>query len=102
MSKEEKVKYYEQQKLGLIIEDFCSGLPCNLFLSDNLMTNESPIAEITNFLSYVKTIQMNYKEDKVDYEYLKKLLRTIFNREVSNKDTFQYDWVFAKMNLKIL
>lgn len=66
-----------------------------IFTSVYVRAERLQIAEITSFISYVKTIQMNYKEDKIDYEYLKKLLRSIFNREVSNKEAFVYDWVHS-------
>lgn len=75
-SKEEKIKYYEQQKLSIIPETFCHGLPNEMGL----------------FMSYIKTMQTQQLNEKIDYDYLRKLFKNLFNKHGS-LDSFQYDWV---------
>ena len=76
VSKEDKIKYYEQQKLSLVPETFCHGLP----------------TEMGVFMSYIRSMQTNQMAEKVDYDYLKKLFRNLFNKTIT-QENFQYDWV---------
>ena len=75
-TQEEKIKYLEQQKLTLVPESFCQGLP----------------DEMLAYMNYVKSIQTNNNLEKIDYEYLRKMFKNLFNRH-ANIETFQYDWV---------
>jgi hypothetical protein len=76
ITKEEKFKYYEQQKLGLIPETFCQNLP----------------QEMGAYMSYIKLMQTNQANEKIDYDYLRKLFRNLFNRN-GTMENFQYDWI---------
>jgi casein kinase 1 len=76
-TKEEKIKYYEQQKLSIIPEVFCHDLP----------------PEMGAYMTYIKAMQTNQMNEKVDYDYLKKLFRNLFNKH-STLENFQYDWVY--------
>jgi len=76
-TKEEKIKYHEQQKLTLIPETFCQGLP----------------QEMISYMSHIKSMQTNQANEKIDYDYLRKLFRNLFNK-FGTMDNFQYDWVF--------
>lgn len=77
-TKEEKIKYYEQQKLSIIPETFCQDLP----------------PEMGAYMTYIKAMQTNQMNEKVDYDYLKKLFRNLFNKH-SSLENFQYDWVYS-------
>ena len=45
-----------------------------------------------SYMCYVKSLQTNQLHDKVDYEYLRKLFKGLFLKNIGN-DEFQYDWV---------
>lgn len=75
-TKEEKIKYHEQQKLTLIPETFCQGLP----------------QEMVSYMTHIKAMQTNQGNEKIDYDYLRKLFRNLFNK-YGSMDSFQYDWV---------
>jgi len=84
-TKEEKIKYYEQQKLTLIPETFCNGLP----------------QEMISFMSHIKSMQTNQANEKIDYDYLRKLFRNLFNK-TSTMENFTYDWVIFSRKLAVL
>jgi len=75
-TKEEKIKYHEQQKLTLIPETFCQGLP----------------QEMISYMTHIKSMQTNQANEKIDYDYLRKLFRNLFNK-YGSMDNFQYDWI---------
>jgi len=75
-SKEEKIKFYEQQKLAIVPETFCKGLP----------------QEICQFMTYIKSMQTNQHHEKIDYDFIRKILKNLFNRH-SSMENFHYDWV---------
>jgi len=76
-TKEEKIKYHEQQKLTLIPETFCQGLP----------------QEMVSYMTHIKAMQTNQGNEKIDYDYLRKLFRNLFSKSGGSTDTFQYDWI---------
>ena len=47
---------------------------------------------MTSFMVYVKSLQTNQLNDKVDYEYLRKLFKGLFLKNFKNEN-FEYDWV---------
>ncbi len=71
------MKYLEQQKLSLVPETFCQGLP----------------QEMVNLFTYVKSLQTNNSVEKIDYDYLKKLFKNLVIKHTP-WDNFQYDWVY--------
>jgi len=75
-TKDDKIKYYEQQKLTMIPETMCASLP----------------SEMTSYMNYIKALQTNQLNDKVEYEHLKKLFKNLFNKHCETEE-FQYDWL---------
>ena len=75
VTKEEKIKHYEQQKLGMIPETLCQGLP----------------QEMAMYMTYIKSIQTTLNE-KIEYDYLKKLFKNLLTKHTT-AESFQYDWV---------
>lgn len=75
-NRDEKIKFYEQQKLSIVPETFCYGLP----------------QEVVQYMTYIKSMQTNQTNEKIDYDYLRKLFRNLFNKHAT-MDGFQYDWV---------
>ena len=75
-NRDEKIKFYEQQKLSIVPETFCSGLP----------------QEVVQYMTYIKSMQTNQMNERIDYDYLRKLFRNLFNKHAT-MDGFQYDWV---------
>jgi len=75
-TREDKIKSYEQQKLSMVPETFCQGLP----------------QEMVSFMGHIKSLQTNQTNEKIDYDYLRKLFRTLFNKH-SSQEAFQYDWI---------
>ena len=72
---DDKKKKYEMisaKKMATTVEELCSGLP----------------VEFARFLTYCKSLHF---EDKPDYAYLRKLLKTLFLREGYKYDDV-YDW----------
>jgi len=43
-------------------------------------------------MSHIKSMQTNQTNEKIDYDYLRKLFRGLFNKH-SSTETFQYDWI---------
>jgi len=70
------MKYLEQQKLSLVPETFCQGLP----------------QEMVSYFTYVKSLQTNNSVEKIDYDYLKKLFKNLLLK-YTTWENFQYDWV---------
>jgi len=79
-NRDEKIKFYEQQKLSIVPETFCSGLP----------------QEVVQYMTYIKSMQTNQMNERIDYDYLRKLFRNLFNKHAT-MDGFQYDWISKAM-----
>lgn len=76
----EKYEKIKEKKISISVDFLCKGFP----------------TEIKNFVCYVRNLQF---DDRPDYKALKKLFRTIAEREKFEYD-FQFDWVVKKAQLE--
>jgi len=75
-SKKEKYEKIMEKKMSTSVEVLCKQCP----------------PEFVNYLNYCRSLRF---EDRPDYDYLRRLLRTLFNQEGYQYD-FVYDWTEVK------
>lgn len=53
-------------------------------------------------MNYVKNIQTNTKQEKIDYEYLRRLFKGLLIRSQPANTKFEYDWVILPQEISVL
>jgi serine/threonine protein kinase len=80
-NKRQKYERISEKKLATSVEQLCKGFP----------------PEFSTFLTYCKSLHF---EDKPDYAYLRKLLRSLFIKEGYKYDGL-FDWTVVQINTKL-